>query len=63
MSPSSVMVKRADETSNPVAEPATATVLELPGVESSVTVRENDPDPDCSPAGIVIGNCLGLRLV
>ena len=57
------MVKRADATENPDAEPVTDTVLEFPGVESSVTVIENDRDADCSPAGIVIGNRAGLNPV
>ena len=57
------MVKRADETENPDAEPATVTDLELPGVESSVTVIENVREPDCSPAGIVTVNRAGLKPV
>ena len=57
------MVRRADETENPDDEPVTATVLELPGVESLVTVIENVRDADCSPAGIVIVNRAGLNPV
>ena len=57
------MVKRAEEMSNPDAEPVTATVLELPGVESLATVMENDLDPDVSPAGIVTENRAGLKRV
>ena len=63
MSPSSVMVRRADETEYPDAEPVTDTDLELPGVESSTGVIENDRDPDCSPAGIVTENRAGLNPV
>ena len=63
MSPSSTMVKRADATENPDAEPVTDTDLELPGVVSSTGVIENDLDADCSPAGIVIENRAGLKAV
>ena len=63
MSPSSTMVKRADETENPDSEPATGTDLELPGVKSLVTVIENVRDADWFPAGIVIVNRAGLNPV
>ena len=57
------MVKLAGEMLNPAAEPVTGTDLELSGMVSLVTVIENDPDPDSSPAGIVIGNRAGLKPV